>query len=163
MCIMKTWLPALGIHSSLSSPSWSRSSPTIVPWNKNLHSQTRMKRQPLTYQTTHKSPWSCAKPSTASRPAAFSVTPFCIYTCMSPLEKGFHRDMLLLVGCFGKLFSTQLRQQQTPQHFFPQHIIITQIELASKHPTKLSIKQGWEHHPHWKFYPSVKNRIAIYI
>lgn len=47
---------------------------------------------------------------------------------------------------FGEHGSADMRQQQTHQHIFPHHIIVTQTAMASRHPAKLSVRQGCAHH-----------------
>lgn len=47
---------------------------------------------------------------------------------------------------FGEHGSADLRQQQIHQHIFPHHITVTQAAMASRHPAKLSVKQGCAHH-----------------
>lgn len=140
---MKTRLPALGIHSSLSFPSSSHSSPARVPWKQELVHPNKHETA-----TMHKSSWSCANHQPLlyplPSPLLFSAsTPACVLQRKAFTET--HHSWLVV------LVSISVHSSGSSKHtciFFPWRIIITQIELASKHPTKLSIKHGWEHHRH---------------
>lgn len=84
--------------------------------------------------------WQRQDPGPDSMPQehAAALTPLALW-CSNTVHTDGSRS-------FGEHGSADLRQQQIHQHIFPHHIIVTQTAMASRHPAKLSVKQGCAHH-----------------